>query len=140
MWEGQATTRFQQIVTGVVMAIFALPSLFFSSVILYVNIVKNKWIFLDIIFALFLFFLGTFCFVLAYRLIRGRGVKQGGGILSTTTLKIGGYLFLFIAIFFTCTMRKNSFIGDLKGTLGALFIAVLFFIAAKHRGAMRNIK
>jgi len=83
---------------------------------------------------------GLFGLTIAYRIFFGRGVRQGGGVMSPFAFRVGGFALLAFAAFLTYEALFNGESGNAPGVFFALFLAFIFFVAARHRGAMRSIK
>jgi len=140
MWEGQATNRNVQVIAGIILGLVALPFLLLGSVGLFLSLFRGDPKVEIILVGAVGFLTGLLCFTLSYRLIWARGVKQGGGILSPIAFKTGGYIFIALSVFIAFQTTKNLNYTSIIGPAMSLFIAYMFFVAARHRGAMRKIK
>ena len=141
MWEGQSVSRELQITVGILLAIAGLPFFVFGVMVSFV-VLKGSgqpnaaWV--GVVFLL-LGLLGLICLVMAYRLIWARGVNQGGGVLSPLGFKIGGYGMLLLPVL-AAYLQWDTLDYTFVIALPAVWIlATFFFVAARHRGAMRKI-
>jgi hypothetical protein len=140
MWEGQATSRRAQVIAGLFLAVVSLPFASLGAFGLWICIVKNDAnlaIFTTLTVALLVGLLGL---TIAYRMVRARGVRQGGGIMSPLAFSIGGVICLAFAAFLTYDALASGKYWKGIGIIFPLFLSFIFFVAARHRGAMRRIQ
>lgn len=140
MWEGQAVPRPVQMLLAICIGLVSLPFAVFGMVGLLATIFRyprvwDFWLISGIALSC-----GALGLTLAYRLFWGRGVRRGGGVMSPR-----GYLFM-AGIFLTGAADSSyrwwsrGQLNDIKMVLACLALAILFFVAARHRAAMRSFK
>lgn len=83
--------------------------------------------------------LGVLAVLMSYRLITARGVNKGGGLLAPLTYKVLGASFIVISLLFIVFTIRSNDIGALIAAGFSGFISYWCFIAARHRGAMRDL-
>ena len=140
MWEGQSTSRRAQQLAGVALAVVSFPFASLGALGVWVCITRPQTTLATVVTVSVVLFVGLFGLAIAYRIFFGRGVRQGGGIMSPLAFRIGGFALLGFAVFLS---YEALFRGKLESGLGvavALFLSFIFFAAARHRGAMRSIK
>lgn len=140
MWEGQATSRLSQRLAGIALAVVSLPFASFGAWCVGVCIVRTDATFAIAATATIALIVGLFGLTISYRIFFGRGVRQGGGVMSPFAFRVGGFAFLAFAAFLTYDAFVNGKPGNAPGVFFVLFLASIFFAAARHRGAMRSIK
>lgn len=140
MWEGQATSRLSQRLAGIGLAVVSLPFASFGALGVGVCIVRTNATFEIVAAATVALLIGLFGLAVSYRIFFGRGVRQGGGIMSPFAFRVGGFALLGFAAFLTYEAFVNGKLGNALGVFFVLFLASIFFAAARHRGAMRSIK
>jgi hypothetical protein len=140
MWEGQATTKLIQRLAGAALAIASLPFASLGAWGLCLGFVRTNTTFEIVAFTAVALLVGIFGLTIAYRVFFGRGVRQGGGVMSPIAFRIGGFIFIAFAGLISYDIFVNGKSGDFGGLFSTLFVALLFFGAARHRGAMRSIK
>jgi hypothetical protein len=140
MWEGQATSRNSQVLVGALLGLISLPFLYMGIKQLYLFLfegnINAEFTGFGIVCAI-IGFLGS---TLSYRLIFARGVKQGGGILTPLAFKAGRNLFIAMSVYFVYFAFSESMYKILPGAIASMYVAYLFHVAERHRGAMRNIE
>ncbi len=60
--------------------------------------------------------------------------------MSPFAFRVSGFALLAFAAFLTYEAFVNGKSGNAPGVFFVLFLAFIFFVAARHRGAMRSIK
>ena len=145
MFLGSPVTRIERLFYGSVVAIFSIV-FNVAAIALMLNNMKPENFHAPQLFLMGLFLcLGIGLGGIAWRLIKGRGVKQGGGVLTPFTYKIIGCVFLlaaglaFIALLSVQDVFSKHSLVSILIVLGMLFMATLCFIAARHRGAMKQL-
>ncbi len=139
MFEGSATSRRAQVISGIVIGILGLPFLIFGALLVWKGILEGFPKIAFIILSAFSFILGILSVILSYRLITARGVKRGGGLLAPITYKVLGYSFSGLSFLFLLFTIHSNDISALIGAACASFISYWCFVAARHRGAMRDL-
>lgn len=140
MWEGQATSRNTQKVAGFLLGLLSLPFALLGFMGISMSIASQKFPAYGVIYVLVgSLICGVFGLVLAYRLVFGRGVRQGGGVMSPIAYRIGGFLWLIFAIILSYVSIVEKNFENIIWISFLLFLSFIFFVAARHRGAMRNI-
>jgi hypothetical protein len=137
MWEGQATSRRAQQLAGVALAVASLPFASLGAFGVWVCIVRTGATHAVVATAAVALFVGLWGLTIAYRIFFGRGVRRAGGVMSPLALRVGGLSSLALATIFSYDALVNSK-GSVVGVAATLFISFLFFVAARHRGAMRS--
>lgn len=140
MWEGQATSRLSQQLAGVALAVVSLPFASLGAWGVGVCFVRSEAPFAIAATSTVALLVGLFGLTIAYRIFFGRGVRKGGGVMSPFAFRVGGLTFLAFAAFLTYEGLVNGKSGNGPGVFWALSLALIFFVAARHRGAMRSIK
>jgi hypothetical protein len=140
MWEGQATSRLSQQCAGVALAVVSFPFASLGAWCVWACIIRSEPSFAIGATAIVALLVGLFGLTVAYRIFSGRGVRRGGGVMSPFAFRVGGWVLLGLAAFFAYEAFVNETLGNLVGVVSMLFIAFIFFVAARHRGAMRSIK
>lgn len=140
MWEGQATSRNTQKVAGFLLGLLSLPFTLLGLIGIGMSIANQKFPAYTIICVFVGALLcGVFGLRLAYRLVFGRGVRQGGGVMSPMAYRVGGFLWLILAVFLSYTSILEKSFENIIWVSFLLFLSFIFFVAARHRGAMRDI-
>nr|WP_315491943.1 hypothetical protein [uncultured Rhodoferax sp.] len=140
MWEGQATSRLSQRLAGIGLAVVSLPFAAFGAWAVGLCILRTNATFAVAAAATVALLVGLLGLTISYRIFFGRGVRQGGGIMSPFAFRVGGFALLAFAAFLTYEAFVNRKLGNAPGVFFVLFLASIFFAAARHRGAMRSIK
>ena len=141
MWEGQATSRRSQQFAGVALALVSLPFASLGALGVWGYIARaDTTTFAILATAAVLLLVGLFGLTVAYRIFYGRGVRQGGGVMSPFSFRVGGLASLALAAFFSYEAFVNGKSGNGLGVAAALSLSFIFFVAARHRGAMRSTK
>lgn len=139
MWEGQAISRRSQRFAGIALAVVSLPFALIGILGMYRSIEQSGTTFAIIVFEAVSTLAGIIGLTIAYRIFFGRGVRQGGGIMSPFAFRSGGWMFLALAAYFSYETIVNGKSGNGIGVAGTLFLSFIFFVAARHRGAMRSV-
>jgi|GEM_PF-6233729 len=139
MFEGSATSRSSQKLAAVGLFVFGIPIVAFSifafgkvAILGFPNKVA------PVIF-LVIGLIGVFVNILAYRLFRGRGAKDGGGVMTPTTYFVLGSFFALLSLFTFYILYLNFDYKIIVGALCSIALSSWCFIAARHRGAMRKL-
>lgn len=140
MWEGQATPRWSQKLAGTALALVSLPFFALGALGTWTSVTGAKADLSLLAVTLIALLVGLAGLAIAYRMFMARGVGDGGGVMSPSTYRVGGWAFLAMAAFFSYEAVAKSDYGDLGGVAASLFISFIFFVAARHRGAMRRIQ
>lgn len=138
MWEGQATSRRSQQAAGIALAALSLPFTGFGAFAVWLGITKGGMPLGIAVTAAAALLTGLVCLSISYRLFFGRGVRQGGGVMSPTAYRIGGLLFVVLAAFLSYQAVTKRDPGGAIAAGGCLLLALFFFAAARHRSAMRR--
>ncbi|MFZ6711918.1 hypothetical protein [Undibacterium sp. TC9W] len=140
MWEGQSTSRLSQRLAGVALAVVSLPFASLGAVGVWLCMVRDETTLAISATMTIALLVGILGLTIAYRIFFGRGVRQGGGVLSPFAFRVGGFVFLAFAAFCTYDTFVDGKSMNVVVVFSSLFIAFIFFVAARHRGAMRSIK
>ena len=140
MWEGQATSRLSQQLAGVALAVVSFPFASLGAWGVWSCIVRTEATLAIVVTTTVSLLVGLFGLTIAYRIFYGRGVRKGGGVMSPFAFRVGGFASLALAAFFTYETFVNGKSKNGAGVCAALFLAFIFFVAARHRDAMRSIK
>ena len=139
MFEGSATTRKSQIFTGIVLGLFGLPFVYFGAAGIFKTFVSEAPGMSLFVVLLVSFMVGILAELIAYRLILAQGVIQGGGLLTPASYKVLGFCFMLLSLISAVHGIMELSIGFGISSLASAVIGYWCFVAARHRGAMRNI-
>ena len=140
MWEGQSTSRLTQQLAGIALAVVSFPFASLGALGVCLCIIRAETTFAIIATTTAALLVGLFGLTIAYRIFFGRGVRQGGGVLSPFSFRVGGFASLAFAALCTYETFVDGKSENVEGVFSLLFLAFIFFVAARHRGAMRSIK
>lgn len=140
MWEGQATSRNAQRLAGVALALLSLPFTALGAIGIWIGLVKLRVDVAMTATASVSLFVGVIALTIAYRIFFGRGVRQGGGVMSPLAFRFGGLVFVALAGFIAYQSWAKRDVTGAVGVAAFLFLSRIFFVAARHRAAMRQIQ
>ncbi len=139
--ERQPISRGIQIAIGSVLALIAIGAFIVNGLLIVVITERGEWDFLSAyIVIVVLLGIGIGMGLMAYRLIRSRGAKQGGGILASTTYAVLGWAFVLLWILLGILLLREHAWKDFLVLSGCvLMLAGWCFMAARMRRTKQSI-
>lgn len=139
MFEGSPTSRNSQKLAAAGLLVFGIPIVAFSlfefgkiAALGFPNKVA------PVVF-LVIGLIGFFVNILAYRLLKGRGVKGGGGVMTPASYYVLGAFCVLLSLVGLYKFYVNLDYKILVGAFCGFVLSSWCFIAARHRGAMREV-
>ena len=139
MFEGNATARTSQIIVGIGLGILTGMSFLVGLVGFYAILLQHNLDSTTFIITIIFLPIGVVGLFISFRLIKAKGSKKGGGLLSPAEYKYLGVFFVSLSVFVFIYGVLNSSLKHMLLSPSPLTLTSFCFVAARFRGGMRNL-